>query len=521
MSKYIYTLVVALLLFTPTSSCKKEDVSPEEDDIKVTVFKNQSGDSNADALQAQLRNNTKGYQLNFYGNFAADNTPVQVNTVTVRKDGNDTTVFFLLDPISHKLEMAFTEVNGVRQPWLIKHDYIVGSENEILFSLYEYNWQSNTGTLKYQSKFENNNGVKGELPTYSAFKTNDAFDMGAVAAGIVVAEAVCYGSGVGIMSTAAGAALVGAAGTIVSVAAAATIVVTAIAIVTSSGAHAGELQPTDHPLPTDIQIQNPVQPNTINTNVLPTSPCNGVSIAFSANMDIQGSIVVINAIGGSAPYSYAIDNLNFQSSEFFINSYPTGWHNVMVKDANGCISSLVKNFDPNTEPVNVGFQMPTYTMAYSNPKGIPGDHFVKIIFPIEHANNLTPTYVRNNWKGFKYHDLSGGTGTFGSVKSFDFSQDPFCHINESNFPLDGAGDHFHMNVNTVNQTLEVFVCVGAGGAGTLTPSATWGIGLKGTNPTSGCTFPSGSDLNSFSNTMMNSCDKRSNVLTGATDSFWL
>jgi hypothetical protein len=81
-----------------------------------------------------------------------------------------------------------------------------------------------------------------------------------------------------------------------------------------------------------------------------------------SNINIEGQTVTVIATGGTAPYQYSADNVNFQYGNVFTN-LSSGQHNVFVKDANGCESSYnVTIEDPIpltstaaiTKPLNCG-----------------------------------------------------------------------------------------------------------------------------------------------------------------------
>lgn len=330
------------------NSCTKEEVTDPTAEFSITAFTNQTGNPSADALQAQILNTQQNYQINFYGTFLVDNGFGQTNTVTYHKDGNDTIVYLLLDPISHKLQTAYIEVSGTKQPWVIKHDYLVGNDSAITVSIYEYNWTANTGVLKYQAIHETNNGVHTEMPLYAAFKTNDAFNIGAIGAIFVLAEATFYGTGVGFLGTAAGAALVGAVGTIVSVGLAVAVVGVAIGIITSGTSHAGSLEPGDYPVPQGTPVNNPAPPTNNQNNPtpnLPPSSCNGANIVFNTSMDLAGSIMITNPLNVSG-YTYSVNNSPFQSDQVFSGPYLPGSFIIRVKNAEGCIRQETRNIEP-------------------------------------------------------------------------------------------------------------------------------------------------------------------------------
>ncbi|MBU4537236.1 MAG: gliding motility-associated C-terminal domain-containing protein [Weeksellaceae bacterium] len=61
-----------------------------------------------------------------------------------------------------------------------------------------------------------------------------------------------------------------------------------------------------------------------------------VALPEIVSIDIQGATVSINLSGGNPPYQYAIDNLNYQSSNVFLN-VPGGDHTIYVISADNCI----------------------------------------------------------------------------------------------------------------------------------------------------------------------------------------
>lgn len=85
--------------------------------------------------------------------------------------------------------------------------------------------------------------------------------------------------------------------------------------------------------------------------------------ALTANTNVEGQTVTINAQGGTAPYEYSLDQINFQSNNIFTNLSP-GQHPIFVKDVNGCESTAlnVTIADPTpltstaaiTKPLNCG-----------------------------------------------------------------------------------------------------------------------------------------------------------------------
>ena len=76
-------------------------------------------------------------------------------------------------------------------------------------------------------------------------------------------------------------------------------------------------------------------------------------------IDISGSTATVYVTGGVSPYSYSMDNVNFQASNIFYN-VPRGKHTVYVKDAQNCDSvekeflviNLINVITPNGDGLN-------------------------------------------------------------------------------------------------------------------------------------------------------------------------
>lgn len=77
------------------------------------------------------------------------------------------------------------------------------------------------------------------------------------------------------------------------------------------------------------------------------------------NIEITGSTVTITVSGGSLPYQYSLDGVNFQNSNVF-NNVSRGSHVVYVKDKNDCeviqskflIVNLINAITPNGDGIN-------------------------------------------------------------------------------------------------------------------------------------------------------------------------
>lgn len=67
--------------------------------------------------------------------------------------------------------------------------------------------------------------------------------------------------------------------------------------------------------------------------------------ALLATSMVDNQNVIITAIGGTAPYQYSLNGLNYQNSYVFTNLVP-GSYNVIVRDAQGCVSVVPANVPP-------------------------------------------------------------------------------------------------------------------------------------------------------------------------------
>ncbi|MEY8758528.1 T9SS type B sorting domain-containing protein [Chryseobacterium tongliaoense] len=77
------------------------------------------------------------------------------------------------------------------------------------------------------------------------------------------------------------------------------------------------------------------------------------------NVDISNSTATVNVIGGTPPYQYSLDNINWQDSNIFTN-LPRGESQIFVKDAYDCepinititVPNLINVITPNGDGVN-------------------------------------------------------------------------------------------------------------------------------------------------------------------------
>ena len=77
------------------------------------------------------------------------------------------------------------------------------------------------------------------------------------------------------------------------------------------------------------------------------------------HIEVKGSTATVFVVGGTQPYQYSLDNLNFQSSNVFYN-VPRGKHKVFVKSGDGCYTleseflmiNLINVITPNGDGIN-------------------------------------------------------------------------------------------------------------------------------------------------------------------------
>ncbi|MFC5875488.1 gliding motility-associated C-terminal domain-containing protein [Chryseobacterium arachidis] len=83
------------------------------------------------------------------------------------------------------------------------------------------------------------------------------------------------------------------------------------------------------------------------------------SVPVITTIEINGTTVTIGASGGTPPYEYSLDGVNWQDSNIFMN-VPRGNHIIHVRDSNRCeeatrpfvIINLINTITPNTDGYN-------------------------------------------------------------------------------------------------------------------------------------------------------------------------
>lgn len=335
-------LILIVLFVGLFSSCSKDDGGTAK--LNYTVYKNQSDDINADALQLNYPVGEHFYSLNFYGNFDENRNPSSTNTITYN-DG-DIVVNLIINPLTKRISSLFTTIDGINSDVVMKFDY--PSDTELKVSFHQYDWATQTSGDSFLTKI-----IKLPMAGRKPLLINNTDDfgdfIGALAIGVGTAEIVAtIGGGwsaIGALSGAA-AALVASASAVAIVGAAAIAAV----ILFLNEASASTITVSDLVPPSDIPLQNPVLPSNNPTSHLQQSPCFNANISFEGTMDQYGSIMIQGVSGGVAPYQYMVES-QIQSGQVFPNEYANGSYVIGVKDATGCMSVKLVPFDREFDTV--------------------------------------------------------------------------------------------------------------------------------------------------------------------------
>ncbi|WCO02755.1 fibrobacter succinogenes major paralogous domain-containing protein [Psychroserpens ponticola] len=367
--KQLFRLALLVIsIFIIVLSCSKDDSTDSTDEStnsNLTVYKNQTGDFNADALQAQHKDSNGTF--NFYGHFDGDNNPTTINTLTYQKVNNDTIVNLIVDPLTSRITNAYTSVNGVKSDVVIKYDY--PSNTHMSVSFHQYDWSNNSSEIIY--------GVNLETPFNSEnrFSSDVGWNIGALLSGILIVEAgsaIAGGVTIGIFA---------GIGTVAAAAIAAPLIATTFALAIASAfipsdAFSSELLPSDLPYPEDTPILNPVTSEEDPTPNLTPFDCSATFIAFTPVMQYDGTIVIEDINEGISPYLYLVET-EIRTYPIFPNNYEDGGYEVCLRDANGCITcryvtlqreclEVTTTTTSNSATAIISSGQPPYTYLWNN-----------------------------------------------------------------------------------------------------------------------------------------------------------
>lgn len=331
-------LLLIFISFALAFSCsEKEDESSNNVDSNLIVYKNQTGNVNADALQAQYKD-SQGV-LNFYGNFDEESNPTIIRTLTYQKTNNDTIVNLIIDPLTSRVASSYTSVNGVKSDIVIKFDYPDNTHMSVSF--HQYNWNNNSSEIIYGVNLKTANGISSKLintkkSAVLGSSGDGAWKIGALGVGLVVAEVVGTVGGGFTLGLITGVSTVAAAAVAFPLLAVSAAIIAA-SVILSDSANASELAPTNLPYPDDTPVVNPVTEEEDPTPNLSPFDCSGTFISFKPVMYQDGTIVIEDISGGVAPYIYLVET-EVKNHQIFPNDYEDGGYEVCLKDADGCIT---------------------------------------------------------------------------------------------------------------------------------------------------------------------------------------
>jgi len=337
-------LFFVLPLFLAANGCKKDsggNDTPSKDGY--TVYTNQTGNPNADALQAQHVDNENNAITRFYGNFKSDGTPGQLLSATYQKINNDTTVHMITDPATDRLKILFYEVKGVKQPVVMKFDYVLGNDSAFTLSLYTYDWNSKTSTLRFQSLISGYNGVFNTEPLFGNFKTTNMLwsDMtGILSLNLYLIQYVltqylfasALGSQISSLSYLQN--------------------IWGYLMLAMLQTHASlhylsntKPAPSGASYPSGVPANNPSTASNPASN-LSKSPCDNTYITFFASRDNQGKVTIVGVDGGTPPYKYSGNGIaTFETQSTLSGTFEKNKkYTFTVKDAKGCMGSISMTF---------------------------------------------------------------------------------------------------------------------------------------------------------------------------------
>lgn len=351
MRNITYRVALAVLLVAPVfSGCEKEDLPADNDPVSsnFTVYTNESGVPNEEAntLQANYVDELTGDVVDFYGNYDAEGSPLQVQTIRVKQSDSDTIINFIINPITNNFDKAILEVDGSRLETMIDFDFPAG-DTSMVMSFFNVNWSTGESELIYSSELLISNGTVVERPIFyqerlASPQAGGAFGdvLGAVGVGVLAAEIISgVGGGFTLAGTAAGTAAVGvaAAGAAVIVG---VVIVGGVLVAITNNANASEPVPQGTPLPPGTPQNNPTPDPEPELEPL-QNPCltNGVNVTVGVD---PGNVLVAIATGGTGgPYTFTWSTGATATAGTYTTLTPSepGTYSVSVVDANGCAAA--------------------------------------------------------------------------------------------------------------------------------------------------------------------------------------
>lgn len=320
MKKITLLLVLAFVL----ANCSNDDTpSPEQEPDKPLTFYT----SNSDKLLADY-DDINGDKYFFYGEFDTDGNPERITTSAIQRANSDTTFYIQFDE-SERPVFFYYEVGEQKKSTVCNIEYSL-QDSTYMLSIFNRNWDTNETILLHQFLVKDENG---EYSGFPIFTRNDEIFSETTIAWLTVAGWV-FATAVGTVASTAicgGNIYCGAAFAIWSVG----IMLDGISSINANGAEYNYSNQIPQEYPINIP-QNEVLLNELDIS----QACQNNPIQFEANITVSGDISFTTVTGGTPPYTYAANDMNFQSSANF--NFPIDIEEnvlLMVKDDLGCISA--------------------------------------------------------------------------------------------------------------------------------------------------------------------------------------
>ncbi len=237
--------------------------------------------------------------------------------------------------------------------------------------------------------------------------------------------------------------------------------------------------------------KNCMTTNTVTVNE-PALLSLGTSITVDYTCDADATIEVTTTSGGTAPYMYSIDGVNFGPSTSF-SGLTDGTHTITVRDANNCTATSAQTIAPLNPPTDLAFAQTALTCPT-----IVGDVTVSVTggnTPFVYEIIAPAGSATNNGNNAIFMGLAPGTYTFRVTDSKncaiteDYTVNPIPQVDAvsqliSNVSCVGGSDGaFNFTVSDFDTTYSYVVLDGLGGTvqsantiNTITPISVSGLG---------------------------------------------